>query len=691
MAWLTGLAGRAEALLEKVDQTAAESFSRDAQRDVIPRQVSSLHTTPEPGRHEQFSSGSLSVGAPAGRSSPLNAGATNGALPAKNRSSSLANNRPSDQKLFDFLNSSGEGGDLSLAQNASSSSLASKDRKKPDSRAPSRVASRDSLASAKPTDAVDSGHDGLMMDIGRSSSPQLSGQRRSIDDASSSIQVENQMLKEEVSALQRELHDWAGRERKSHGELSGLKKQCTQLQSDYTAAQKALQLRDTELTALRRHVAEVEDEAKDHRRSLTSLRDDRQRLLEESVASAGVQHQTLDLVENRLKEAETQLEKERVALAASQAEVSRLRQSDEQLNADMARNVVDLQRQLEQEKANNVRRQQSLTSAQSESQRCRQELEDYKQRAARILQAKEQLISKLKEGGLDDGTTECQNAELAALQEEKSLLQESLQQSKQEIDQLRMEVEELDSAHVQELNMVQEQRDQVESQLQDEQRQRSVADMEHQQKQKEMELLQDELVRQKAALHTQLKDEQARMTSLESKMTTLQRSSQNGARSAEMESRMHTLTDNLLTKQTLVETLSSEKNALLLQLEKAKQAVSSAEGMNKRIAPGHAVNMPHFEDADGEAQTRLRPMSSMMPGSLAIQDDDGIARHMRSAANTLDTFSVRLGRFLRRYPVARLFIIVYMFLLHVWVTVVLLTYQPEIHGADSPKGPHGPQ
>ena len=109
---------------------------------------------------------------------------------------------------------------------------------------------------------------------------------------------------------------------------------------------------------------------------------------------------------------------------------------------------------------------------------------------------------------------------------------------------------------------------------------------------------------------------------------------------------------------------------------------------------------------------------------------------IRDAANALDAFSIRLGVFLRRYPIARLFIILYMVrcavdvlyfvrasrpallgslfwkatflplsytsthntnrlpsqvMLHVWVMVVLLTYQPEIHNVDHSSSNFHPQ
>ena len=40
--------------------------------------------------------------------------------------------------------------------------------------------------------------------------------------------------------------------------------------------------------------------------------------------------------------------------------------------------------------------------------------------------------------------------------------------------------------------------------------------------------------------------------------------------------------------------------------------------------------------------------------------DNNMTRRVKMAANSIDKFSVRLGVFLRRYPMARIFVIVYM-------------------------------
>ncbi|KAM7300133.1 hypothetical protein ISCGN_020697, partial [Ixodes scapularis] len=80
-----------------------------------------------------------------------------------------------------------------------------------------------------------------------------------------------------------------------------------------------------------------------------------------------------------------------------------------------------------------------------------------------------------------------------------------------------------------------------------------------------------------------------------------------------------------------------------------------------------------------EDNTRAR-----LPGMFAESPFDGtMTRKVKRAYGVIDSFSVRAGVFLRRYPLARIFILVYMGLLHFWVMIVLLTYEPEIHGPHS--------
>lgn len=43
-------------------------------------------------------------------------------------------------------------------------------------------------------------------------------------------------------------------------------------------------------------------------------------------------------------------------------------------------------------------------------------------------------------------------------------------------------------------------------------------------------------------------------------------------------------------------------------------------------------------------------------------------------------FSIRLGNILRVYPSLRAGLLVYILILHIWVAIVLIYYEPEQHG-----------
>lgn len=151
---------------------------------------------------------------------------------------------------------------------------------------------------------------------------------------------------------------------------------------------------------------------------------------------------------------------------------------------------------------------------------------------------------------------------------------------------------------------------------------------------------------------------------------------------SELESRLHQLTETLLQKQTIVETLAVEKSSLVLQLERA-------EGQIKRLCQENSTRLQIPPDGGENGGVHNRGNTSSAMFEFANGSSHGVVGHVKKAASAVDRFSVRLGVFLRRYPTARLFVIVYMGLLHLWVMIVLLTYSPEIHVAGFHNVAHG--
>lgn len=57
--------------------------------------------------------------------------------------------------------------------------------------------------------------------------------------------------------------------------------------------------------------------------------------------------------------------------------------------------------------------------------------------------------------------------------------------------------------------------------------------------------------------------------------------------------------------------------------------------------------------------------------------DHKLTRRVKRAYSSLDGVGIRLGVFLRRYPLVRIMVIFYIAILHIWVMFVLLSSTPN--------------
>ncbi|KAI4787196.1 hypothetical protein KUCAC02_036626 [Chaenocephalus aceratus] len=287
-----------------------------------------------------------------------------------------------------------------------------------------------------------------------------------------------------------------------------------------------------------------------------------------------------------------------------------------------ARREQDSYRQMQGEFAGRLSKVEA-TSLQPRARRRR--LQDYKHKAARILQSKEKLISSLKEGsGLDslDGGGGAAALELEDLKHEREMQKEDIQKLQGQLHTLRIEIQEL-------------------------------------------QYLEEEQHRAKATLQSRIKDREDDIQRLRNQLTNKALSSSS---QTELESRLHQLTETLIQKQTMLEALGTEKSALVFQMERLETQLKSREGGH---SGGPSINMSNLEGP--AARQRNAPVL------FSDQESPGVYGKVRKAASSIDRFSIRLGIFLRRYPMARVFVILYIALLHLWVMVVLLTYTPEMH------------
>nr|XP_012147678.1 PREDICTED: golgin-84 [Megachile rotundata] len=354
-------------------------------------------------------------------------------------------------------------------------------------------------------------------------------------------------------------------------------------------------------------------------------------------------------IKKYLKEIERNLE-ERTELLGKQEtdhqkEIIVLNEKLQSLNVEkiqLSKQVVELQIALERSR--------------SELNSTRADLDQHKARALKTLQEKEKLITELRSNestGMDDTMI----MELNQLRQERDILREENQQIS---EQLRIVREELMNADVKLEKMRQNSAEanvQAQEILATERRRRLDAEEDARLHSEEIRSLKDELIRQRNSYTSQLQKNNSEISRLRMQL------SASSTPSSEVESRLASLTKTLVSKQQALESLTTERNALRLQLEKIEHELRNSR---RNILYN---NLNDTDDAKAQVPTFL----------METPFDTGVTRRVKRAYSSLDAISIRTGVFLRRYPLARILVLIYMALLQFWVLVVLLSQSPEAH------------
>ncbi|KAH9489048.1 Golgin sub A member 5 [Bulinus truncatus] len=314
-----------------------------------------------------------------------------------------------------------------------------------------------------------------------------------------------------------------------------------------------------------------------------------------------------------------------------------------------------------------------LKASKTAADSARKELTEYKDKATRILQSKEKLISSLRDGagGALGDVSGVSILEHESLRQERDMMREELQQAKLTIDNLRSELQEVENQLQLDSDTAQENIRSLEDSLREEKRRKEDAEQELLKQKQELQYTLEEVYKQKTSFQSRLADRETEIEKLRNQLMT---KSMSNSTENELESRVRSLTESLIQKQTILEALSTEKNSLVLQLERLEHQCRELENATPRTVS--STQIVTVNDHDDDVRQRL-------PLFLReVATDHEVTRRMKRAASSIDGFSIRLGVFLRRYPMARVFVIVYMALLHLWVLIVMMTYQPEMHGSD---------
>ncbi|KMQ85061.1 golgin subfamily a member 5-like protein [Lasius niger] len=191
----------------------------------------------------------------------------------------------------------------------------------------------------------------------------------------------------------------------------------------------------------------------------------------------------------------------------------------------------------------------------------RSELEQHKARALKTLQEKEKLIAELKNNAsraMDEVTI----MELNQLKQECDSVREENQQMSQQLKTLHEELRNTD------LNLEKMRQKSMETNLQNqeiltsERHRRLEAEEDARMHSEEIRSLKDELINQRNGFSLQLQKQNSEISRLKLQLST------SAMPNSEMDSRIASLTQTLVIKQQALECLTTERNALRLQLEK---------------------------------------------------------------------------------------------------------------------------
>lgn len=451
------------------------------------------------------------------------------------------------------------------------------------------------------------------------------------------LQTENGLLKNELRSSNTELSLLLHRTKTAEKENCNLQQQLATLQANHKEVLHLLKEQEEQVARLKRELQDGREQAAAAQDLVKGLQLENARLLQDSVDSSGHLSQALQTLQDQIAEKHEELE---AVQAVHHKELATVQDSLAILESERA----SLSSQLNQSKEATSELQLQCDRVRAELTCSRSELDQYRVRAQRILQDKERLIAELQgQGSLGrsisaDDTVEL---ELDQLRQERDLLREEIVQVSARLKASRDELQEMERR----LESGREQASQSLQLLQEERKKRQTAEEDCRTHAEELRAVRDELSRQVAQLASRVRERDAELSRLRSQLS--QRPS--SPMGDELENRLHTLTQTLVLKQSSLEAVTTEKNALRLQLEKIENKHRDTLALLHQMQSG----LGSVNDTD---DAKARVPSFLMESPF----DTGVTRRVKRAYSSLDAVSIRTGVFLRRYPLARILVLCYM-------------------------------
>ncbi|KAM3956450.1 golgin A5 [Aphomia sociella] len=432
------------------------------------------------------------------------------------------------------------------------------------------------------------------------------------------LEVENAMLKNELNVMNREVSELLDRLRKTEDELSNthIKLENSELQNQKSEFDKEI---------LSTHLNQLKHKIND----LTNVEIAKYKEQSEAWESEWA------VTRDRNKELEEQVQQ--LTEKVQENESAHIKLENELRHAQTT--IGELQTDLERSTA--------------ECQRLEKEWETYKLRVKSMLFAKDNEIITLKQGTYITEDTKSLIEQLDSLKEERDELSESIVGVRGECGTLQQQTEQLSDQLSAASRAVAALRDA----LRDERAARGRAEAQARARTKELKSIQIETGQTIASLRTALRDKENELNHLRDSTSSIRTTDTSALNVGDYDvtqnnidkDKIQYLTDILIQKQGKTDSLMAENNMLKIQLDKLQSKYKSELSAFK-------ANTAH---------------------SVVHVQDDGRSRSRPESSSPVEKLSMRMGLVLRRNPLFRVFIIIYMIGLHFWVLTVLLTSTPE--------------
>lgn len=507
------------------------------------------------------------------------------------------------------------------------------------------------------------------------------------------------VLKSEVDGMNKELSRYLDKCNSYEKDLATYQGKCRSQNEQLTKTTIELQNykelssnQTDELKYLRNELKSKSNLVADLTKKLDEKVDHANELMMASTHATDLHNTTFETLQEKMDQLERNLREEQHNKAKLEVQLDEEKQKILNERTEFSKNINEKELQLESDRRakNNLSIQNKQLKSQLDT--VQQELEDYKAKAQRILQSKERLIDNLKSSadmnnksgisqdgkgyGMEDHLE--LTDKLDELLHEKEDYKHEIHKLKAKINDLEIEYSDLDSQTAREHDQLLDRYNELKNSFELERSSRSEAEKEVSRLRKKTSDLQENITRNKHDYTNRIQERDSEVCRLRNQLLMKNKA---GTNQSELEDRVHSLTSTVLEKQNQIETLLATKHSMSLQLEKAQEKLNEAQIENDQITRA----------TSGSALLRNRggPYNSGAVPVL-IEDDElrtdkystgseKLTKKAKQTLRTIDIFSIRIGVFLRKYPIARVFIIFYGLLLHIWVLVILLVDEPEVH------------